>query len=149
MNGMARATSTKCGWHSSHVMEGAWALSCQRTLSWTAGQPSTPVLATKASAGRWLWELVEEKKGSLGCRSGRLRRGLGAALDASVSAGKEKGWVSWAGKPCWCLSNSPVLGWPGLGESHVHAASLLRPGLGPQDSGYHTGLRAGRADLEK
>lgn len=67
-------------------------------LSFTAGQPSTPALGTKASAGRWLWELVEEKKGSLGCRSGRLRRGLGAALDVGVSAGEEKGWVSWAGK---------------------------------------------------
>lgn len=26
VNGMVRATSTKCGWHSSHMREGAWAL---------------------------------------------------------------------------------------------------------------------------
>lgn len=96
VNGMARATSTKCGWHSSHVMEGARALSFQRTLSLAAGQPSTPVLGTKMSAG--LVGVSGGEKGSLGCRSGRLRRGLGAALDASVSAGEEKGWVSWAGE---------------------------------------------------
>lgn len=64
-------------------------------LPLTAGQPPAPVPETKASAGHWLWELVEEKKASLGCRS---ERGLGAALDARVSAGKEKAWVSWGGQ---------------------------------------------------
>lgn len=76
--------------------------SFQTMLSFTAGQPLTPVMGTQAwrwhgpgvgSASEWrgnmeFWLHIREAQG-----------GLGAALEARVSAKKEEGKASGQGKP--------------------------------------------------